>query len=156
MGDIYCRSIFGMKHPRVGLLSIGEEESTGYELTRVVFKRYNRLPINHVDNTDVGALLTDDNHVLRDLFRSIRSSPHRDFGRCPRCEEEAAARVKAEAEAVRQRMEIEETYKNMDEAKRDELTTLVKERAKREDLAIGPGDLEAAVVRMYKRSRQGN
>jgi hypothetical protein len=53
-------------------------------------------------------------------------------------------------------MEIEETYKNMDEAKRDELTTLVKERAKREDLAIGPGDLEAAVVRMYKRSRQGN
>src|ERR1017187_8238094 len=24
MGDIYCRSIFGMEHPRVGLLSIGE------------------------------------------------------------------------------------------------------------------------------------
>jgi hypothetical protein len=67
-----------------------------------------------------------------------------------------AARVKAEAEAVRQRMEIEETHKNMDEAKRDELTTLVKERAKRKDLFIGPGDLEAAVVRMYKRSGQGN
>ena len=102
------------------------------------------------------------NQVLRDLFRSKRCYPHGAFGRCRRCEEEAAARVKAEAEAearaeaVRQRMEIEETYKNMDEAKRDELTTLVKERAKREDLAIGPGDLEAAVVRMYKRSRQGN
>jgi hypothetical protein len=50
-------------------------------------------------------------------------------------------------------MEIEETYKNMDEAKRDQLTTLMKERAKREDLIIGPGDLEAAVVRMYKRSQ---
>jgi len=100
------------------------------------------------------------NQVLRDLFRSKRCYPHGAFGRCRRCEEEAAARVKAEAEAraeaVRQRMEIEETYNNMDEAKRDELTTLVKERAKREDLAIGPGDLEEAVVRMYKRSRQGN
>jgi hypothetical protein len=93
---------------------------------------------------------------LSDLFRSKRCYPHGVFGRCRRCEEEAAARVKAEAEAraeaERQRMEIEETYKNMDEAKRDQLTTLVKERAKREDLIIGPGDLEAAVVRMYKRS----
>jgi hypothetical protein len=96
---------------------------------------------------------------LSDLFRSKRCYPHGVFGRCRRCEEEAAARVKAEAEAraeaVRQRMEIEETYKNMDEAKRDELTTLVKERAKREDLFIGPSDLEAAVVRMYKRSLSG-
>ncbi|HKN72306.1 MAG TPA: hypothetical protein VJX30_14820 [Terriglobales bacterium] len=94
---------------------------------------------------------------LSDLFRSKRCYPHGVFGRCRRCEEEAAARVRAEAEAraeaERQRMEIEETYKNMDEAKRDQLTTLMKERAKREDLIIGPGDLEAAVVRMYKRSQ---
>ncbi len=50
-------------------------------------------------------------------------------------------------------MEIEETYKNMDEAKRNELATLVKDRAEREHLFIGPGDLEAAVVRMYKNSQ---
>jgi hypothetical protein len=49
-------------------------------------------------------------------------------------------------------MEIEETYKNMDGAKRDEVTTLAKERAKRLDFIIGAGDLEAAVVRMYKRA----
>lgn len=95
--------------------------------------------------------------LLSDLFRSKRCYPHGVFGRCRRCEEEAAARVTAEAEvraeAERQRVEIEETYKNMDEAKRDELTTLVKERAKREDFFIGRGDLEAAVVRMYKRSQ---
>ncbi len=94
---------------------------------------------------------------LSDLFSSKRCYPHGVFGRCRRCEEEAAARVKAEAEAraeaERRRMEIEETYKNMDEAKRDELTTLVKERAKREDLLIRPGDLEAAVVKMYERSQ---
>jgi hypothetical protein len=95
--------------------------------------------------------------LLSDLLRSKRCYPHGVFGRCRRCEKEAAARFEAEAatrtEAERQRMEIEETYKNMDEVKREELTTLVKERAKREDLAIGPGDLEAAVVRMYKRSQ---
>lgn len=88
-------------------------------------------------------------------FRSKRCYPHGVLGRCRRCEEEATARVKAEAEAraqaERRRMKIEETYKNIDAAKRDELTALVKERAKRELLFIGPGDLEAAVVRMYKK-----
>jgi len=33
MGEIYFRSIFGTRRPRVGLLSIGEEESKGNELT---------------------------------------------------------------------------------------------------------------------------
>ncbi len=93
---------------------------------------------------------------LSDLLRSKRCHSHGVFGRCRRCEAEAAVRVKAEAEAAaeaeRQRMEIEETYRNMDQAKRDELTTLVKARAQREHLLIGPGDLEAAVVRMHKRS----
>jgi len=52
-------------------------------------------------------------------------------------------------------LEVEKTFKNMDEAKRDELTALVKERAEREDLIIGPGDLEAAVVGIYERSHKG-
>src|SRR5438128_6994792 len=34
MGAIYFRSIFGTRRPRVGLLSIGEEEGNGNELTR--------------------------------------------------------------------------------------------------------------------------
>src|SRR5436305_1076837 len=37
MGEIYYRSIFGVKRPRVGLLSIGEEEGKGNELTREAF-----------------------------------------------------------------------------------------------------------------------
>jgi uncharacterized membrane protein YccC len=96
--------------------------------------------------------------LLSDLLRSKRCRSHGVFGRCRRCEEEAAARVKAEAEATaeaeRQRMEIEDTYRNMDQTKRDELSTLVKTRAQREHLLIGPGELEAAVVRMYKRSKE--
>ena len=52
MGEIYCRSIFGMKRPRVGLLSIGEEESKGNELTREAFKLLKRLPIQFVGNVE--------------------------------------------------------------------------------------------------------
>ena len=34
MGEIYYRTIWGVKRPRVALLSIGEEEMKGNELTR--------------------------------------------------------------------------------------------------------------------------
>src|ERR1700691_4466824 len=34
MGDLYYRALWGAKHPRVALLSIGEEETKGNELTR--------------------------------------------------------------------------------------------------------------------------
>ena len=34
MGEIYYRAIFGARRPRVALLSIGEEEMKGNELTR--------------------------------------------------------------------------------------------------------------------------
>ena len=66
---------------------------------------------------------------LSDLLRSKRCHSHGVFGRCRCCEAEAAARVEAEAEAEHQRMAIEESYGNMDQARRDELTTLVKARA---------------------------
>ena len=57
MGDIYFRSIFGGKfpsaeHPRVGLLSIGEEESKGNELTREAYKLIRELPLNFVGNVE--------------------------------------------------------------------------------------------------------
>jgi phosphate acyltransferase len=52
MGDIYCRSIFGMARPRVGLLSIGEEESKGNELTREAFQLLKQLPIHFVGNVE--------------------------------------------------------------------------------------------------------
>jgi len=66
-------------------------------------------------------------------------------GECQRCE--------AGGKAERRRMEFEEAYKTIDEETRNRLSTLVKERAERLDLLIGSGGLEAAVVRMYKRSQ---
>src|SRR5207248_9181899 len=38
MGEIYCRQMLGIRRPRVGLLSIGEEENKGNELTREAFQ----------------------------------------------------------------------------------------------------------------------
>ena len=52
MGDIYCRSIFGIKRPRVGLLSIGEEETKGNELTRESLPLLKQLPLNFVGNVE--------------------------------------------------------------------------------------------------------
>ena len=52
MGEIYCRSIFGVKRPRVGLLSIGEEESKGNELTRAAFQLLKQLPIDFIGNVE--------------------------------------------------------------------------------------------------------
>jgi glycerol-3-phosphate acyltransferase PlsX len=52
MGDIYFRSMFGTARPRIGLLSIGEEESKGNELTREAFQLIKRLPLNFVGNVE--------------------------------------------------------------------------------------------------------
>ena len=52
MGEIYFRSMFGTNRPRVGLLSIGEEETKGNELTRDSFQLLKQLPLNFVGNVE--------------------------------------------------------------------------------------------------------
>jgi len=57
MGDEYFKSIFAGRfpsadRPRVGLLSIGEEESKGNELTRESYKLIKELPMNFVGNVE--------------------------------------------------------------------------------------------------------
>jgi glycerol-3-phosphate acyltransferase PlsX len=52
MGEIYFRSMFGTPRPRVGLLSIGEEEGKGNELTREAFQLLKKLPLNFVGNVE--------------------------------------------------------------------------------------------------------
>ena len=52
MGEIYFRSMFGTHKPRVGLLSIGEEESKGNELTREAFQLLKHLPLNFIGNVE--------------------------------------------------------------------------------------------------------
>jgi len=94
---------------------------------------------------------------ISDWFRSKRCERHGVFGRCGRCKEETEARARAEAEAgaeaERQRLDIEDTYRSMDETLRNELTAMVLERAEREHLMIRSGGLESAVVRIYRRPK---
>src|SRR5215475_15051849 len=52
MGDIYSRAIFGIRRPRVGLLSIGEEDTKGNELTKEAFKSLKRAPVNFIGNCE--------------------------------------------------------------------------------------------------------
>ncbi len=52
MGEIYYRVIFGVTRPRVGLLSIGEEEHKGNDLTREAFGLLKQLPLNFVGNVE--------------------------------------------------------------------------------------------------------
>ena len=52
MGEIYYRVIFGAEQPRVGLLSIGEEEHKGNELTREAFALLKQLRLNFLGNVE--------------------------------------------------------------------------------------------------------
>jgi glycerol-3-phosphate acyltransferase PlsX len=52
MGEIYYRAIFGTPKPRVALLSIGEEEMKGNELTREAAELLKRTNLNFVGNVE--------------------------------------------------------------------------------------------------------
>ena len=52
MGEIYSRAIFGILRPRVGLLSIGQEEHKGNELTREAYGLLKKLPLDFLGNVE--------------------------------------------------------------------------------------------------------
>jgi glycerol-3-phosphate acyltransferase PlsX len=64
MGDIYSRVIFHTHRPRVGLLSIGEEEHKGNELTRAATPLLKALPIHFIGNVEGRDIYTGENDVI--------------------------------------------------------------------------------------------
>ncbi|HEY0564213.1 MAG TPA: phosphate acyltransferase PlsX [Terriglobales bacterium] len=52
MGEIYSRLVFKHSRPRVGVLSIGEEEGKGNELSREAFELIRKLPLNFIGNVE--------------------------------------------------------------------------------------------------------
>lgn len=52
MGHFYAQMVFGIAEPRVGLLSIGEEEGKGNELTREVFRVLKDTGLNFIGNAE--------------------------------------------------------------------------------------------------------
>ncbi|MFQ5781366.1 MAG: phosphate acyltransferase PlsX [Nitrospiria bacterium] len=52
MGHIYAEKILGIPKPSVGLLSIGEEDTKGNELTKEVFKMLKASPLSFIGNVE--------------------------------------------------------------------------------------------------------
>ena len=61
MGSIYSREILGCKKPRVGILSIGTEDSKGNELSLEAFRLCKQLDLNFIGNVEGHDLFK--NHV---------------------------------------------------------------------------------------------
>jgi len=64
MGDIYSRVAFRTHKPRVGLLSIGEEEHKGNELTRAATPLLKQLPINFIGNVEGSDIFAGETDVI--------------------------------------------------------------------------------------------
>src|SRR6266850_856225 len=64
MGEVYYRATFGNRRPRVGLLSVGEEEIKGNELTREVFTRLKKSPVHFIGNVEGGDLFSGNVDVI--------------------------------------------------------------------------------------------
>jgi glycerol-3-phosphate acyltransferase PlsX len=52
MGSLYSSVIVGVKNPRIGLLSIGEEEVKGNDLTKEAFKLLKNSALNFIGNVE--------------------------------------------------------------------------------------------------------
>ena len=52
MGHVYARDILGIERPRVGLLSVGEEEGKGNELTKEAYEQLKDSSLNFLGNVE--------------------------------------------------------------------------------------------------------
>ena len=54
MGSVYVRQMFGIESPRIGVLSNGEEESKGNDLTRDTHRLLKETPLNYLGYVEGG------------------------------------------------------------------------------------------------------
>ncbi len=52
MGHWFCKIIINVPSPRVGLMSVGEEESKGNDLTKEVYKSLKEINLNFIGNVE--------------------------------------------------------------------------------------------------------
>jgi len=64
MGSLYSSVIFGVHNPRVGLLSIGEEEVKGNDLTKEAFKLLKGSTLNFIGNVEGRDMFTGEADVI--------------------------------------------------------------------------------------------
>lgn len=64
MGHVYAKAILGIERPRIGLMSIGEEEIKGNELTREAYQILKESGLNFHGNVEGGHLFSGDADVI--------------------------------------------------------------------------------------------
>ncbi len=64
MGAVYARVGLGIQTPRIGLLSIGEEETKGNELTRETHQRLKASSLSFVGNVEARGIFSGDADVV--------------------------------------------------------------------------------------------
>lgn len=64
MGTIYAREMGGISNPTVGILSMGEEESKGNEVSTIAFKLLKESKLNFIGNVEGRDILTKDVDVV--------------------------------------------------------------------------------------------
>jgi glycerol-3-phosphate acyltransferase PlsX len=64
MGEAYARTIFGIKTPKIGLLSIGEEDAKGNELTKEAFRLLKNSSLNFIGNVEGKDVFNGDADVI--------------------------------------------------------------------------------------------
>jgi glycerol-3-phosphate acyltransferase PlsX len=64
MGSVYSRSILGVRVPKVGLMSIGEEEVKGTDLTKEAARLLKQAPINFIGNVEGRDIFTGEVDVI--------------------------------------------------------------------------------------------
>jgi phosphate acyltransferase len=64
MGSIYSEQVLGVSKPRVGVLSNGEEESKGNDLTRAASEELSRTPLNYIGYVEGRDIFNDSVDVV--------------------------------------------------------------------------------------------
>ncbi len=83
MGHVYARDILGLERPRVGLLSVGEEEGKGNDLTREAYELLKESSLNFIGNVEGRDIYNGQCDVDRHrrLHRQRRAQDLREPGR---------------------------------------------------------------------------
>jgi len=64
MGSMFARVVYDITSPRIGLLSIGHEETKGNELTREAHQLLKSAPVNFIGNVEASRIYSGDADVI--------------------------------------------------------------------------------------------
>ena len=83
MGSIYMKNVLGIESPTVGLMSNGEEEGKGDELTKETFPILKKAPINFIGNIEgrdvmegTADVITCDGFVGNVILKTVEGMGH--------------------------------------------------------------------------------